>query len=84
MLSGRWQLFLEFADDFFPDSNLRTQDSPPARLSSSFYFPRDLSGFRGWADEKIKTVREAAADVESRTIPSTGYDNICGKSTVPL
>jgi hypothetical protein len=34
------------------------------------------SGFGGWADEKIKTVREAAPMLSSKKNPSTTFDNI--------
>jgi hypothetical protein len=34
------------------------------------------SGFGGWADEKMKTVREAAPMLSAKKIPSTTFDNI--------
>ena len=34
------------------------------------------SGFGGWADEKIKTAREAAPIIEPEKISSTTFDNI--------
>jgi hypothetical protein len=34
------------------------------------------SGFGGWADEKIKTVREAALMLSLKKNPSTTFDNI--------
>jgi hypothetical protein len=37
------------------------------------------SGFGGWADEKIKTVREAALMLSLKKNPSTTFDNISSK-----
>jgi len=34
------------------------------------------SGFGGWVDDKIKTVREAAPMLSSKNNPSTTFDNI--------
>ena len=52
--------------------------SPPSR-SQMFAGDkhRDFaeSGFGGWADEKIKTVREAAPMLSAKK-PSTTFDNI--------
>ena len=47
--------------------------TPPSR---SQMFGRPQSGFGGWADEKIKTPREAAPNIELEKISSTTFDNI--------
>ena len=47
--------------------------TPP---NESQMFSKPQSGFGGWADEKIKTPREAAPNIEPEKISSTTFDNI--------
>jgi len=47
--------------------------TPP---NQSQMFSRPQSGFGGWADEKIKTPREAAPIIQLEKISSTTFDNI--------
>ena len=47
--------------------------SPPSRSQIEVKLE---SGFGGWADEKIKTARQAAPIIEPEKIPSTTFGNI--------
>ena len=53
--------------------------SPPSRSQMCAGVKRQdfaESGFGGWADEKMKTVREAAPMLSPKKSPSTTFDNI--------